>query len=362
MVADLLERGDRGEDLTLARLLALGDVGGDDELVEHRLVQADLLGRHRAVVELVDPIGQLGGDLRLGLRAPEHQDAVERAQGVLGGARRFAFAVRELRDELRPRADETGIGEVEDRPEVAEPVLDRRARERDAHARGDAAELLRGVARGVLDGLRLVEDHLAPRDRGDRFDVAHRGAVGGDHDIGVGGFARDLVERRAVRAVVHDDAERRREPRRLRRPVADDRGRRDHERGAGAGAREDVREHRRRLAETHVEGEAATEAGGVEEAEPRQRLGLVAAELADEPGGCGRGLGGEVRRGRQQIGGPASAFDRDAARERRSLEAEGEPQHLRARQLRRRRRVRRARRPPRSGRRGRSRPSARRSG
>ena len=94
MVADLLERGDRREDLTLARLLALGNVGGDDELVEHRLVQTDLLGCHRAVVELVDPIGQLGRDCRLRLRAPEQQDPVERSQRVLGGARRFAFRAR----------------------------------------------------------------------------------------------------------------------------------------------------------------------------------------------------------------------------------------------------------------------------
>ena len=44
---------------------------------------------------------------------------------------------------------------------------------------------------------------------GDRIDVSHRGAVGGDHDIGFCGFGGDLVERGAVRAVVHDDAERR---------------------------------------------------------------------------------------------------------------------------------------------------------
>ena len=53
--------------------LAAGDsVGVGDQLVEHRLVEADLLGRHRAVVELVDAVGQLGGDLRLALGAPEH--------------------------------------------------------------------------------------------------------------------------------------------------------------------------------------------------------------------------------------------------------------------------------------------------
>ena len=52
---------------------------------------------------------------------------------------------------------------------------------------------------------------------------------------------------------------------------------------------EQVRQHRRRLAEAHVEREATAEAGLVEEAEPRQRFGLVAAELADETvGNAGR--------------------------------------------------------------------------
>ena len=58
------------------------------------------------------------------------------ARSASSAATRVAVAVaRQLRDELRPRADEAGVGEVEDRPEVAEAVLDRRAGERDARAR-----------------------------------------------------------------------------------------------------------------------------------------------------------------------------------------------------------------------------------
>ena len=155
VVADLLERGDGGEDRALLRLAAgLGGVG--HQPVEHGLVEADLLGRHRAVVELVDAVGQLGGDHRLALGAAEHEDAVERAQ------RGLALA-RELGDERRPRADEAGVGEVEDRPQVAEAVLDRRAGEREAAAGRDAAQLLRGLVGRVLDGLRLVEDDAVPR-------------------------------------------------------------------------------------------------------------------------------------------------------------------------------------------------------
>ena len=85
VVADLLERGDRREDGALAGLGAeLLGVGVGHQAVEHRLVEADLLGGHRAVVELVDALGQLGGDDRLGLGAAEHEDAVERPQRRLG--------------------------------------------------------------------------------------------------------------------------------------------------------------------------------------------------------------------------------------------------------------------------------------
>ena len=117
---------------------------------------------------------------------------------------------------------------------------------------------------------------------GERFDVAHRGAVGRDDEIGAVDLRRDLVGGGAVRAVVHADPKVGGEARGFRGPVADDRGRRDHQRGSVFDAGEQVREHRRRLAEAHVEREAAAETGGVEEAEPRERLGLVAAQLADE--------------------------------------------------------------------------------
>ena len=104
--------------------------------------------------------------------------------------------------------------------------------------------------------------------------------------------------------------------------------------GPSPGVASEVGEHRRRLAEAHVEGEAAAEPGGVEEAEPGQRLGLVAAQLADEA--LGRrvtGSVGHVGRGCEQVGGPAAALDDDAAGERRALEAEREAQHLGAGEL-----------------------------
>ena len=81
------ERGDGGEDRTLLGLLPRLRRG--DEPVEHGLVQTDLLGGHRAVVELVDAVGQLAGDVGLGLRPAEHEDAVERPQRGLTLARQL---------------------------------------------------------------------------------------------------------------------------------------------------------------------------------------------------------------------------------------------------------------------------------
>ena len=88
VVADLLERGDGREDRALLGLAERRGIGHVcDELVEHRLVQPDLLGCHRAVVELVDLVGKLGGDFWLGLGAAEQQHAVQRPQRCFAVAR-----------------------------------------------------------------------------------------------------------------------------------------------------------------------------------------------------------------------------------------------------------------------------------
>ena len=107
---------------------------------------------------------------------------------------------------VRP-ADEAGVGEVEDRPQVAEAVLDRGAGEGEPGAGVDAAQHLRGLVGVVLDGLGLVEHEAVPVVLLEGLDVAHRGAVGGDDDVGAGHLRLQLLGRRARRAVVHDDAE-----------------------------------------------------------------------------------------------------------------------------------------------------------
>src|SRR5437879_5632588 len=128
MVADLLERSDGRENGPLLGFAVTIAIGLLDQVVEHRLVETDLLYRHRAVIELVDLVGQLCCDFGLGLGAAEEQNAVQRSEGNLAIA-------GHLRDERRPRSDEAGIREVENGPQVTEPVLDRRAGERESGVR-----------------------------------------------------------------------------------------------------------------------------------------------------------------------------------------------------------------------------------
>ena len=68
------------------------------------------------------------------------------------------------------------------------------------------------------------------------------------------------------------------------RPVADDRGWGDHKRPAAGADTGEVREHGWGLAETHVQRQAAAEIHVVEEPQPLQGFGLVAAQFTVEPG------------------------------------------------------------------------------
>ena len=135
-------------------------------------------------------------------------------------------------------------------------------------------------------------------------------------------------------AVVDDDAQPGHEAGGLGSPVADDRGRGDDERRVLPGRARQLGEHGRRLAEPHVERQAAAELGRVEEADPRQRLGLVGAQLADEA------LRPGDRRHRRRAGtpedvvGPAVALDDDAATQPGPVETDAVAQDLGAGELR----------------------------
>ena len=80
----------------------------------------------------------------------------------------------------------------------------------------------------------------------------------------------------------------------------------------GAG---DVGEHGGGLAEAHVERQATAQSGGVEEPEPRQRLGLVAAQLPLEAVELGDRRRRAPSRALEQVGRPTAAGQRHAPAE-----------------------------------------------
>ena len=60
------------------------------------------------------------------------------------------------------RAEQSRVQEVEERPEIDEPVLDGRARQRDPASRAERLDGAGLLGAGVLDGLRLVENDQRP--------------------------------------------------------------------------------------------------------------------------------------------------------------------------------------------------------
>src|SRR4029078_11535526 len=65
----------------------------------------------------------------------------------------------------RPRvAEQAGIQEIDEAPQLAKVVLDRRAAEREAMPPAQQTRGLGAGRRGVLDRLRLVEDHVLELD------------------------------------------------------------------------------------------------------------------------------------------------------------------------------------------------------
>ncbi|CAB5076592.1 unannotated protein [freshwater metagenome] len=84
------------------------------------------------MIEFVDAVGEFGGDRGFGLCATEDEDAVKCAKCTFALISTGSAGGRKLRNELRPRSDEAGIGEIENRPKIAQSVFNRSAGERES--------------------------------------------------------------------------------------------------------------------------------------------------------------------------------------------------------------------------------------
>ena len=141
--------------------------------IERRLPAAEL-----AIRRDLGLVGQVGDDRAVGLHPPQDVGPHQLAQRAVGIVLPLGEALG-VAGELPRRAEQARVDEVEDRPEIAEAVLDRRAGQRDARLRLQRLGRPGLPGARVLDRLRLVEDGQAPVDLGEHGQAQQR-AVAGD--------------------------------------------------------------------------------------------------------------------------------------------------------------------------------------
>ena len=151
--------------------------------------------------------------------------------GAVRVVRPLRQALGEAR-ELLAGAEQAGIDEVEDGPEVPEPILDGGAGERDPRLRVELLDRARLLGAGILDGLRLVEHGQAPRDLRQPGRAQER-AVAGDDEVDVREAVRESSASSSA-AVIADGcatsgSQARCEALDLRHPVGQERRRRDEQ-------------------------------------------------------------------------------------------------------------------------------------
>ena len=172
------------------------------------------------------------------------------------------------------RPHESGIDEVEDRPEVAKPVLDGRAGEGDAGFGPELLDRLGLLGRRILDGLGLVE-HGQPPGHPRQPWCPCQEAVARDDQIGARQVLRPLNRFLALcrRGMEHDRFEARCEALDLGSPIGEQGGRRHEKAGLALLARLVLQHQKQRqdldgLAEPHVVGQAGSKPQPGQEMEP----------------------------------------------------------------------------------------------
>ena len=290
VVADLLERRQQRQDVAPA-LEPARTADARHRHVDGRLVERCLLPRERAVDLVLLLLGQVLDDVRVGLETPQHKGAhhlLERLAGL--GIAEPLDGHGELATELTQAAEQAGVGELEDGPELGQPVLDRRAGERDAMVGGNRPHRHRLLCHRVLDVLRLVHHQVGPLLGAEQLGIHAGHHIGGQHHCGALAEPLELRRRTGPRAtMVARDTEPRRKPPQLMLPVAQHRGRTDEQRRWAIAARlgpvmEQQRDDLDGLAQAHVVGEAGAKARLRGLREPGKATLLVGTELANEAG------------------------------------------------------------------------------
>ncbi len=282
MVADLLEPHQHRKHDALA-LNAFGSVEAPGKVLDGLAVQRRLPAGQPAQRLDLRLVGQVGDDRFVGFHASQDVGSHQLAKRTVWIVCPLGQPLRIAR-ELPSIAQQARVQEIEDRPQVAQVILDRRSGQRDACP--GFQRLCRAGLAGVriLDRLRLVQDDEPPVRLGEHRDAQQR-AIAGDHQImfrrPLDGECLHLIRRHCRRMHDHSlqaggkffD---------LRGPVPQQRGGRHQQvRGnlCGTGLfHQQQRQHLDRLAEAHVVGQAGPEAKARQQVQPLRPCFLVGAQ------------------------------------------------------------------------------------
>ncbi len=204
-------------------------------LLDHRLVQCGLFGRQVAVdlhLQLVRQVLDNGG---VGLEAAQDERPHQPFQPL--GSQPILVAFDGQRKRLAEpglRAQEPRVEELHDRPQLRQPVLDRRTGQGNTVGRSKLADGLRLLGVGVLDVLRFIEDHIAPGYLHQVLCIAPRQAIGADDHIVLLGSGGEFAAPGPTAAVMHHHPQLWAKAMDLTLPVADDGGGTKHQRRSEA--------------------------------------------------------------------------------------------------------------------------------
>ena len=261
-------------------------------LLDHRFVQGGLLSAQVAVDLHLQLVRQVLDDGGVGLEAAQDEGPHQPFQPFDGRLVLVAFDGQgKTLAEPGLRAQEPRIEELHDGPQFGQPILHRRAGQGDTVVgRLKLADGLRLLGLGILDVLRLVEDHVAPGHLPQILHVPPRQAVGADNHVVLLGGGHELLTAGAITAVMHHHPQTGGKALDLAFPVADDRGGADDQRRADAVSRRFALVQQQGdsldgLAQAHVVGQASAQSPLPQESQPGIAAHLVRPQPAHKAPG-----------------------------------------------------------------------------
>ena len=191
----------------------------------------------------------------------------------------------------RGRTEQARVEKIEQRPQIAQAVLDRRAGQGNARLGGEFSCRFALTRGGILDGLGFIKNHQPP-DLFRQPGLPGQHGIGCDDQVSIGQMGRWRCRNLRQRALVgfgwmqEDQPQRRRKPRRFASPVPQQRRRYDQQRrrpllcGGFMAEAQQQRQDLDRLAQAHVVSQAGAEAQLRHKTQPGHALPLIRSQRA----------------------------------------------------------------------------------